>query len=81
MGMSQQQDNARENWETYYLAEGKSNRAQWPNEAMSRVVFGKYLEKSIQVGSHTKVLDVGCGTGNNLLPFLDRGCECSGVEV
>jgi len=81
MDMSQRQDSARENWETYYLEKGKSNRAQWPNEAMLRVVFGKYLERPIQVDPGTKVLDVGCGTGNNLLPFLDRGCECSGIEV
>jgi SAM-dependent methyltransferase len=27
------------------------------------------------------VIDVGCGFGNNLLPFLDRGMRVSGVEI
>jgi ubiquinone/menaquinone biosynthesis C-methylase UbiE len=27
------------------------------------------------------VLDVGCGKGANLRPFLEAGCECYGVEV
>ncbi len=27
-----------------------------------------------------KVLDVGCGNGRNLLPFLEKGCRCVGVD-
>jgi ubiquinone/menaquinone biosynthesis C-methylase UbiE len=28
-----------------------------------------------------RVLDVGCGTGTGLLPYLEAGCEVSGVDV
>ena len=28
-----------------------------------------------------RVLDVGCGTGSGLLPYLEAGCEISGVDV
>lgn len=28
-----------------------------------------------------QVLDVGCGTGTGLLPYLEAGCEVSGVDV
>jgi SAM-dependent methyltransferase len=27
------------------------------------------------------VLEIGCGEGGNLLPFLELGCECYGVEL
>jgi len=28
-----------------------------------------------------RVLEVGCGEGGNLMPFLELGCECYGVEL
>jgi SAM-dependent methyltransferase len=28
-----------------------------------------------------RVLDVGCGFANNLVPFADIGCECHGVDL
>ena len=29
----------------------------------------------------TRVLEVGCGEGGNLLPFAERGCETVGVDI
>lgn len=31
--------------------------------------------------SALRVLEIGCGEGGNLKPFLDRGCECTGVDL
>ena len=28
-----------------------------------------------------RVLEIGCGEGGNLLPFLEIGCECCGIEL
>ncbi len=28
-----------------------------------------------------RVLEIGCGEGGNLKPFLDKGCECTGVDL
>lgn len=45
---------------------------------------------AVQVGSDgsidsaestLRVLEIGCGEGGNLKPFLDRGCECTGVDL
>jgi ubiquinone/menaquinone biosynthesis C-methylase UbiE len=47
---------------------------------MVRVLFGDYLEDSIQPSEDWSVLDVGCGCGNNLIPFIDLGADCFGVE-
>jgi len=50
-------------------------------EGMVKLVFGDYLERKIVLPEHARVLDVGCGFGNNLLPFLDRKMQCCGVEI
>ena len=40
-----------------------------------------FIEKSMTISSDTKVLEVGCGEGGVLKPFLDRGCQCLGVDL
>lgn len=37
--------------------------------------------KVVPPQSEWQVLDVGCGTGTGLLPYLEAGCEVSGVDV
>lgn len=33
------------------------------------------------VTSDLKVLEIGCGEGGNLKPFLDLGCKCVGIDL
>lgn len=56
---------------------------KWPNEAMLKVLFGggNYLKESFRPLPSWRVLDVGCGFANNLVPFADIGCECHGVDL
>jgi len=56
---------------------------KWPNEAMLKVLFGgaDYLKTPYKPQSQWRVLDVGCGFGNNLVPFSDIGCDCHGVDI
>lgn len=68
-------------WAEFHLNKVKGNFPSWPVEVMLKALFGDYLEKKPKISSNTKVLDVGCGFGNNLLPFLVLGCRCAGVEV
>ncbi len=28
-----------------------------------------------------RILDIGCGTGNNLMVFARKGCECTGIDL
>lgn len=72
---------ADKNWEEFHLERAAASHPRWPNEAMVKTVFGGYLRERIVLPERARVLDVGCGFGNNLLPFLDRGHECFGVEV
>lgn len=56
---------------------------KWPNEVMLKVLFGggDYLKKPFKPVPSWRVLDVGCGFANNLVPFADLGCECHGVDL
>jgi SAM-dependent methyltransferase len=56
---------------------------KWPNEVMLKVLFGgnDYLTKPYKPSPDWRVLDVGCGFANNLVPFADIGCECHGVDL
>lgn len=39
------------------------------------------IEKFITIGGRLKILEIGCGEGGNLKPFLDRGCEVVGIDI
>lgn len=56
---------------------------KWPNEAMLKLIFGgkDYLAEPVNPRPEWRVLDVGCGFGNNLVPFADIGCDCHGVDI
>ena len=70
------------NWTNFSLEKVKDNYPIWPIEVMAKVLFGDYLRgEKPTLNSTTKVLEVGCGFGNNLLPFLVKGCKCYGVEI
>lgn len=74
-------EKATQNWEDFHLERASAAHPRWPVEAMVKTVFGGYLRERIQLPERARVLDVGCGFGNNLLPFLERGHECCGVEI
>jgi SAM-dependent methyltransferase len=69
-------------WEHYQTSVAQSGEfSRWPNEAMLKVLFGKYLgtPRTLSAGQH--VIDVGCGMGQNLIPFAAQGCEVAGIEL
>jgi SAM-dependent methyltransferase len=69
------------NWEKFHLNKVEQNYPKWPNEIMLKLSFGSYLAKPLKIVPGMTVLDVGCGFGNNLYPFLDKGCYGFGTEV
>lgn len=70
-----------EDWRRFHESRRAAGYPKWPNEAMVKVIFGDYLEHRVHPVPAWRVLDVGCGFGNNLVPFLDLGCDCHGVEI
>lgn len=69
------------NWATYHKDKIKSNYPKWPSEMMVVTLFGNILRTPLIFRKSMKVLDIGCGFGNHLRPFLDADCDCYGVEV
>lgn len=49
-------------------------------ECMRRYVI-PYIEQQRRVTPDMRVLEIGCGEAGNLLPFLDLGCECVGIDI
>ena len=68
-------------WSDFHMTRVGENYPKWPNEPMLKTLFGNYSANPIRPGQGWRVLDVGCGFGNNLIPFADLGCELHGVEI
>ncbi len=68
-------------WSDFYVSKVEENYLKWPNEPMLKTLFGSYSPNQVRPERGWRVLDVGCGFGNNLVPFADLGCECHGVEI
>lgn len=73
----------REGWQAFHRRRQSSGKLpSWPNETMVRILFGAdYLANRPSFPAQSRVLDIGCGFGQNLLPFVERGFECFGVEI
>ena len=67
------------NWELFH--KNFQNYPCWPNEALVKIINGKYLRKQIKLKKGSKILDIGCGFGNNLLPFNKNSYKLFGTEV
>ncbi len=40
-----------------------------------------FINEVLPISSDLSVLEIGCGEGGNLKPFLDLGCEVTGVDL
>ena len=66
-------------WTEFYTT--AERHAKWPTEYVTRLVLGRqYLARPFTLNQGSRIVDVGCGGGANLLPFADR-CEVFGVEI
>ncbi len=65
------------------MQERHTNRQKYFDELVesSRKYFLPYVERFMFVGAHTRVLEIGCGDGGNLLPFAEKGCQVTGIDL
>lgn len=40
-----------------------------------------FIEEYKKLDKNTEVLEIGCGYGGNLLPFIEKGCQVTGVDI
>ena len=64
------------------MQERHVNREQYFMELgnTSREYYIDYLLKHFDLNKGTKVLEIGCGDGGNLLPFAEVGCQITGID-
>jgi len=65
------------------MQERHINRKKYFNEQIqttSRFVV-PFIQKYKNINSSARVLEIGCGEGGNLKPFVDLSCECVGVDL
>lgn len=49
--------------------------------ATSREFYLDHVRSVTPVGQGTRVLEIGCGEGGNLLPFAEAGCHVTGIDI
>lgn len=69
------------NWADFHQKMINTSYPIWPNESLVKLFFGNYLVNKPRLNKGQKILDVGCGFGQNFRPFLVEGLKCFGVEV
>ena len=68
-----------EKWRQFYC-DSKAG-ALWPNESLVRMFKGKYIPEFKEEYKDKKLLDIGFGTGNNLIFFGTLGMKLYGTEI
>ena len=60
-----------------------SNRKKYFDEQVytTQTYVIPYISKHKNIDGNTRVLEIGCGEGGNLKPFLELGCTCVGVDL
>ena len=43
--------------------------------------YWNYLQPYITLTPSSRVLEIGCGEGGNLLPFSEKGCQVTGIDI
>lgn len=64
------------------MQERHSNREIYINEQVvtTQKHVIPFLQEFIKIDSSLSVLEIGCGEGGNLKPFLDLGCSVTWVD-
>ena len=60
-----------------------SNRLQYFNELTNttREYFIDYIKAHFNLSEKSRILEIGCGEGGNLLPFAQLGCKVKGIDI
>ncbi|MBU0679624.1 MAG: methyltransferase domain-containing protein [Verrucomicrobia bacterium] len=71
-----------DNWTRFYKeAAEKGVRHLWPAENLVRMMMGNYIPGLDKNYGGKRALDVGCGSGNNLVFLASLGMEVAGTEI
>lgn len=69
-------------WKSFHLKSLKQDSyPKYPQELMLKTIFGRDSKFNLFINKKSKIVDIGCGFGNNLIPFIDVGASVYGVEI
>lgn len=74
-------DTAIKDWVDHYNHCKATGETMWPCETLVRLFKGTYVPNLDRNHTGKKVLDVGCGGGNNLVFLASLGLELHGTEI
>lgn len=40
-----------------------------------------YIEQQVELTADSTILEIGCGEGGNLIPFMEIGCKITGIDL
>jgi len=65
------------------MQERHKNKQQYFNEQglTTKKFVIPYLNEHIDLKPETEVLEIGCAEAGNLMPFMDLGCKCTGIDI
>lgn len=65
------------------MQERHKNRRQYfiEQSITTRDYVIPYIQNVKKVDAHSKILEIGCGEGGNLVPFIEMGCKTVGVDI
>ena len=67
----------------FKMQERHFNRKQYFDEqgATTKKFVMPFIENVFKISPTHRILEVGCGEGGNLTPFVDMGCEVVGIDL
>ncbi len=69
-------------WRHFHKTRVRTNQfPKYPQEIMLKTIFGNQKDFRINLSKLSNVIDVGCGFGNDLIPFIDLDAKTYGVEI
>lgn len=64
------------------LKQHKDDRVRYDQQVDNAASYVlPFIEQTKKMGPEVRVLEVGCGEGGVLKPFIDKGCTCVGVDL
>lgn len=58
------------------------DRYFWEQAETTRRYVIPFIEQVMEIGEETRILEIGCGEGGNLVPFVERGCKrITGIDI
>ena len=66
-----------------HMQKRHSDSEQYFNEqaATTRRYVYPFIDSRFPISENMTVAEIGCGTGGNMLPFLEAGCTVYGIDI